>query len=252
LYIRSPELPITKGSLSQTVQSGRAGPGPDVYKRKFGVLGFSFSRPIQIQRRRVWRWRLPDSARGGGPAAPVAVDPRPRRAVAAVPRSGVEATVPRSRGRARASGGVPGTPRRRHFQGRRASDAPRCANSDGDTRGVRFERRHRRCEVHAATIAHDILRYGAVRVARMTTYICAYVVDDVLRWLPLRFVFSLRLLCFMHTTSIIYAKNCTILCLKRSSYISLLHAYFLHAHWKGNILIYVVRNYHKKSNHLYS
>jgi hypothetical protein len=32
----------------------------------------------------------------------------------------------------------------------------------------------------------------------------------------------------------------------RSSYISLLHAYFLHAHWKGNSLIYVVRNYHKK------
>jgi hypothetical protein len=33
LYIRSPELPITKGSPGQKVQSGRAGPGPDVFKR---------------------------------------------------------------------------------------------------------------------------------------------------------------------------------------------------------------------------
>jgi hypothetical protein len=39
-----------------------------------------------------------------------------------------------------ASGGVPGTPRRRHFQGRRASDAPRRASSNGDAWGARFER----------------------------------------------------------------------------------------------------------------
>jgi hypothetical protein len=32
----------------------------------------------------------------------------------------------------RASGGVPEAPRRRHFQGRRASDARRRASSDGD------------------------------------------------------------------------------------------------------------------------
>jgi hypothetical protein len=48
LYIRSPGLPITKGSPGQTVQSGRAGPHPDVYKTGPGVLGFSFSRPISI------------------------------------------------------------------------------------------------------------------------------------------------------------------------------------------------------------
>jgi hypothetical protein len=48
VYIRSPGLPITKGSPGQTVQSGRAGPGPDVYKRKSVVLGISFSRPISI------------------------------------------------------------------------------------------------------------------------------------------------------------------------------------------------------------
>jgi hypothetical protein len=125
----------------------------------------------------------------------VVAAPQPRCAVAAVPRSGVEAAVPRSAAASpiqrvsdgsalvRASGGVPRAPRRRHFQGRRASIAPRCASSDGDTRGARFEWRHGRC-VRAATIEHDILQSGAVRVARMTTYFCAYVVDDVLWRLP--------------------------------------------------------------------
>jgi hypothetical protein len=113
----------------------------------------------------------------------------------------------------RASDGVPETPRRRHFQDRRASGAPRCASSDGDTRGARFEWRHGRCEVRATTIAHDILRSGAVRATQMTTYICAYVVDDLLRRLPppIRVFFDYCV--FMPTTYIIYAKNCTILCL---------------------------------------
>jgi hypothetical protein len=48
LYIRSPGLTITRGSSGQTVQSGRAGPGPDVYKRKSVLLGISFSCPILI------------------------------------------------------------------------------------------------------------------------------------------------------------------------------------------------------------
>jgi hypothetical protein len=48
LYIRSLGLPITKGSPGQTVQFGRVGPHPDVYKTGPGVLGFSFSRPISI------------------------------------------------------------------------------------------------------------------------------------------------------------------------------------------------------------
>jgi hypothetical protein len=153
----------------------------------------------------------------------VAAAPLPRRAVVEILRSGIEAAVPRSaaaapRSRGRATtvplcgqaAASPGPPRRRHFQGRRANDVPRCASSDGDTRGVRFERRHGRCEVRAATIAHDILRSGAVRAARMTTYICAYVVDDVLRRLPPS-IFNFLLLCFIPTTCIIYAKNCTIL-----------------------------------------
>jgi hypothetical protein len=181
------------------VQSGRAGPGPHVYIRKSGVLGFSFH---------VRRRRLPDSARSGGapPVAAVAADPRPRRAVATVPRSGVEAPVPRSAAAAPRSieraTAVPLCGQAAAFPGprggdtstaRRASDTPRCASSDGDTRGVRFERCHGRCEVRAATIAHDILRSGAVRAASMTTYICAYVVDDVLRRLPpsIRVFFSI-------------------------------------------------------------
>jgi hypothetical protein len=46
------------------------------------------------------------------------------------------------------------------------------------------ERRHGRHEVRAAMIARDILRSGAVWAARVTTYICACVIDDVLRPLP--------------------------------------------------------------------
>jgi hypothetical protein len=38
LYIRSPGLSITKESSGQTVQSGRARPDSDVYKRKSVVL----------------------------------------------------------------------------------------------------------------------------------------------------------------------------------------------------------------------
>jgi hypothetical protein len=93
----------------------------------------------------------------------------------------------------RASGGVPGAPRRRHSQSERASDTPRRASSDDTARGTRFEWRHGRREVRAATITRDILRFGAVRVVRLTTSICACVVDDVLRRLlpPIRVVFSI-------------------------------------------------------------
>ena len=83
MYIRSPGLPITRGSPGQTVQSGRAGPGPDVYKRKSVVLGSVFHASSRF---------ISD---GGCPIARAAVDPRPVAAVAAVPRSEVEAVVPR-------------------------------------------------------------------------------------------------------------------------------------------------------------
>jgi hypothetical protein len=72
------------------VQSGRAGLGPDVYKRKPRVLVFSFSRPSRF---------ISDRAcdDGGCPRARAAVVPR-FGVVAAVPRS--VAAAPWSRGRA--------------------------------------------------------------------------------------------------------------------------------------------------------
>jgi|UPI000221A025 hypothetical protein len=60
----------------------------------------------------------------------------------------------------------------------------RRASSDDTSRGARFEQRHRRRDVCAATIARDILRFGAVRAVRVTASICACIVDDVLRRLP--------------------------------------------------------------------
>jgi hypothetical protein len=55
------------------------------------------------------------------------------------------------------------------------------------------EWRHGRREMRAAMIARDILRSGAVWAARVTTYICACVIDDVLRPLPpsIRVFFSI-------------------------------------------------------------
>jgi hypothetical protein len=56
------------------VPFGRARPGPGVYKRWPGALGFSFSRATPIHERqrppsRVRRRRLPESAHDGGPPA---------------------------------------------------------------------------------------------------------------------------------------------------------------------------------------
>jgi hypothetical protein len=47
--------------------------------------------------------------------------------------------------------------------------------------------------MRAAMIARDILRSGAVWAARVTTYICVCVIDDVLRPLPpsIRVLFSI-------------------------------------------------------------
>jgi hypothetical protein len=199
LYIRSTELPITRGP-GQTVQFGRARQGPHVYKRKSVVLGFSF----HALSRFISDGTCDD---GGCPIAraavdpqPVAAAPRPRRAVAAVPRSRVEAAVPRSaaaapRSRGRATA-VPLCGQAAAFPGPRGGST----STTSDTRGVRLERRHGRCEVRAATIAHDILRSSAIRAAPMTTYICAYVVDDVLRRLPpsIRVFFSIIVFYIYH------------------------------------------------------
>jgi hypothetical protein len=49
-------------------------------------------------------------------------------------------------------------------------------------------------------IARDILRSGAIWAVRVTTYICVYVIDDVLRPLPpsIRVFFYYRVLCLPH------------------------------------------------------
>jgi hypothetical protein len=152
----------------------------------------------------------------------------------------------------RASGGITGALRQRHYQGGQASGALRCASCDDAARGMRFEWHQGRCEVCTATIARDILWSSVVRAAQVTTSICACIVDDALRRLPPSICVVVRLLCFMPTTCTICTKNVRFYAWTQSSYISLLHTYFLHAHWKGNSLIYDVRNYNKESNHLCS
>jgi hypothetical protein len=152
------------------------------------------------------RWRLPESARGNGPPAGGCGGSGfltsshggggySIRSSGSGSQVGGSSIYKATEGGAlvRTSGGVSRAPRRRHFQGQRASGAPRRASSDGDARGARFERRHGRREVRATTIARDILQSSAVRAARVTTYICACIVDDVLRRLPppIRVFFSI-------------------------------------------------------------
>jgi hypothetical protein len=75
----------------------------------------------------------------------------------------------------------------------------RVATATHEARGS-SERRHGRREMRAAMIARDILRSGAVWAARVTTYICARVIDDVLRPLPpsIHVFFNYCVLCLPH------------------------------------------------------
>jgi hypothetical protein len=68
----------------------------------------------------------------------------------------------------------------------------RVATATHEARGS-SERHHGRREMHAVMIARDILRSGAVWATRVTTYICACIIDDVLRTLPssIRVFFSI-------------------------------------------------------------
>jgi hypothetical protein len=68
----------------------------------------------------------------------------------------------------------------------------RVATTTHEARGS-SERGHGRHQVHAAMIARDILRSGAVWAARVMNYICACIIDDVLRPLPhlIRVLFSI-------------------------------------------------------------
>jgi hypothetical protein len=138
---------------------------------------------------------------------PVAAAPRPRRTMVEVPRSGVVVAVsrslaaaPRSRGRATAGplcGQAAASPRLRGGGTSKADEQTtsvyvRVATATQEARGS-SERRHGRREMRAAMIVCDILRSGAVWAARVATYICACVIDDVLRTLPtsIRVFFSI-------------------------------------------------------------
>jgi hypothetical protein len=117
------------------------------------------------------------------PVAAVDMARRPGRAVAAVPRSVAWwRWLLNLEGKRRRPRGPEAGKRQRHSQGGRASGTPRRATSDGTTRGTRFERRHGRHEMRAATVARDILRSVAVRAARVMTSIRSYVLDGVLRF----------------------------------------------------------------------
>jgi hypothetical protein len=148
--------------------------------------------------------------------------------VAVVPRSGVVAAVPRSaaaapRSRGRATAG-PLCGQAAASQGPRGGGTSkageqaspldvRVATVTHEARGS-SEWRHGRREVRATMIARDILRSGAVWATRVTTCICACVIDDVLRPLPhLIRVFFLIIMFYAYHMYIIYAKNCMILCL---------------------------------------
>jgi hypothetical protein len=115
--------------------------------------------------------------------------------VAEVPRSGVVAAVPRSvaagsrsRGRATAGplcGQAAVSPRPRGGGTSKADEQAmpvdvRVATAMHEAR-CSSELRHGRREMRAAMITRDILRSGTVWAARVTTYIYACVIDDVLR-----------------------------------------------------------------------
>jgi hypothetical protein len=168
------------------------------------------------RRRRPPIQRASDGSAVAAVPRPVAATPLPRRAVAEVPRSRVVAAVPRSRGRATAGplcGQAATSPKPRGGGTSKAGEQAtpvdvRVATATHEARArCSSERRHERREMRAAMIA-------------VTS-------SDPAQ-------FSFRLLCFMPTTCIIYAKNCMILCFNTE--------FVYHARWKDNSLIYVVRN----------
>jgi hypothetical protein len=182
-----------------------------------------------------------------------------------VPRSGVVAVVPRSvarwrqlldlegerwRGPCAGKQQCPRGPEEAALPRRASKRCPRHASSNGATRDTRFEHRHERREVRAATIMCDILRSSTVQATRVTTSICSCVFDNVLWRLPPPIRVAFRLLCFIPKTCTIYSKNYTILCLNMEFVYQFTSCIFLHAHWKDNSLIYVVHSWHKKSNQI--
>jgi hypothetical protein len=151
-----------------------------------------------------------------------------------------------------ASDGVPRAPRRRHFQDRRASDAPRRVSSDGDAWGASFERAASQ-KVRGAR-SYDRAWHPPIRRSLggssddLHLCLCHQRCPPATTSSNSCFLFDYCVLCLPHV--LFTLKTVRFYAWRRSSYISLLHAYFLHAHWKDNFLIYAVCNYHKKSNQI--
>jgi hypothetical protein len=144
----------------------------------------------------------------------------------------------------RASDGVPEAPRRRHFQGRRASGARRRASSDGDAWGTRFKRatpRKARDARNDDRAWHPPIRHSLGGSSDdLHLCFCHRRHPPATTSFDSCFLFDYCVLCLPHV--LFTLKTVRFYAWTRSSYISLLHAYFLHAHWKDNSLIYAVRN----------
>jgi hypothetical protein len=186
----------------------------------------------------------------------VAPAPQLRRTVAVVPRSWIVATVPKSVARWRWLPDPEGERRwgrcagkRRHPRGPKAGEqaaspdvrvvtAPQEARgSSGVTEGTRCAQlRSRVTSSDPAHLWRPEWWPPSVLMSSMTSS------SDYLLWFILYFDYCV--LCLPH--ALLLLKNVRFYAWRRSSYISLLHAYFLHAHWKDNSLIYAIRNYHKK------
>jgi hypothetical protein len=223
--------------------------------------------------RHVWWRRLPERARGGDPwpVAAVVVAPRPRRAVA-VARESARRRPPSST-RTRGGGGSPiqrtsdggplcglaaTTPRPQggreaaSFPRRASKRRPPSASSDGSTRSARVKRRHGRREVSAAAIAPCVTSSDPAQFERPEWWPPSVLVSstmsssDYLLWFMLSFDYCV--LCVPH--ALFTLKTVRFYTSTRSSYINLLHAYFLYTHWKDNSMIYTICNFHKKSNQI--
>jgi hypothetical protein len=139
----------------------------------------------------------------------------------------------------RASGGVPEAPKRRHFQGRRASGARRRASSDGDAWGTRFERAASRKARDARSVDRawhpPIQRILGGPSDDLHLCFCHRRRPPTTTSFDSCFLFDYCVLCLPHV--LFTLKTVRFYAWTRSSYTS-----SLHAHWKDNFLIYDVRN----------
>jgi hypothetical protein len=144
----------------------------------------------------------------------------------------------------RASGGIPEAPRRQHFQCRRARGARRRESSDGDAWGTRFERESSLKARDAPS--DDRTWYPPIRRSLggpsddLHLCLCHQRCPPATTSFDSCFLFDYCVLCLPHV--IFMLNTVRFYAWTWSSYISLLHAYFLHAHWEGNSLIYDVYN----------